>query len=303
MSVIPCLGLILVIVVFYITSGGRLFSEYNVKIVIQQTVALGIVCVGAVFVYSLGNMDISIGACIGVCALILTVLTEKTGNLLLAFLPALGLCIVFGLVNGAVSSWLSLPSVVTSLFLMFFGGGAQTIITMKTNTITSSYDFSLFKETWVQIAVLLVITLIGIYLFDYTRFGRYTCSIGENKTCAGQCGVNIFRYKIGAYLALEVCVAIASVFIVSRSGSASRVTGEGFAMDVMVALILGGMPLSGGMKSKISAAIIGSFTYVLLTNGLTLSGVPVSLVPLLKSLIFAGIVVMTCRKKGNILPR
>lgn len=74
-------------------------------------------------------------------------------------------------------------------------------------------------------------------------------------------------------------------------------------MDVMVALILGGMPLSGGMKSKVSAALIGSFTYVLLTNGLTLSGVAVSNVPLIKALIFAVIVITTSRKKGSILPR
>ena len=74
-------------------------------------------------------------------------------------------------------------------------------------------------------------------------------------------------------------------------------------MDVMVALILGGMPLSGGMKSKVSAALIGSFSYILLTNGLTLSGVAANNVPLVKALIFAVIVIITSRKKGVVLPR
>lgn len=303
MSIVPYLGLAIVIIVFYFTSGGRLFSAYNIKILIQQTVALEIVCLGAVFIYSLGNMDISIGACVGLCALIIVVITDRIGSLLLAFAVALVLCLIFGFINGAVSGWLSLPSVVTSLFLMFFGGGAQAIITIQTNTMTSSYDFSFFKEIWVQVGTLVLLTAIAVYLFHYTKLGKYTSAIGANKICAEQCGVNVFKYRIYAYFILGICIAIASVFVVARSGSASRVTGEGFHMDVMVALILGGMPLSGGMKSRVSAAVIGAFTYVLLTNGLTLTGVAVSYVPLLKSLIFAVIVILTCRKKGQLLPR
>lgn len=303
MAILPYAGLIMILVVFGITSGGRLFQQYNIRIVMQQTVALGIICLGAVFVYSLGNMDISVGACLGLCTLIEITVVNATGSLLLGFLLALILALSFGLVNGAVSTWLGLPSVVTSLFLMFIGTGVQTIITMRTNTISSDYDFSFLKETWVQAVVLVILALVATYLFYFTRLGRYTCSIGANKTCAEQCGINVFRFKIYAYLAMGFCVAVASIFVLARSGSSSRVTGSGYHMDVMVALILGGMPLSGGMKSKISAALVGAFSYILLTNGLTLSGVGVNQVPLVKALIFAVIVVMTCRKKDTILPR
>jgi len=303
LSIIPYLGLVFVIVIFGLTSEGKLFQPYNVAIVIQQTVALGIVCLGGVFVYSLGNMDISIGAAIGLCTLIEITIVNATGNLFLGFAAALALSLVFGFVNGAVSTWLGLPSVITSLFLMFIGTGIQTIITIKTNTITSDYDFSFWKETYVQIAALVIVFAIVHYLFNYTRLRKYTSSIGANIECARQCGVNIFKNKIYAYLMMGCCVAIASIFVLARSGSSSRVTGSGYHMDVMVALILGGMPLSGGMKSRVSAALVGAFTYTLLTNGLTLAGVGVSEVPLFKSLIFAVIVILTCRKKGAVLPR
>ncbi|MBB5194812.1 ABC transporter permease [Anaerocolumna cellulosilytica] len=303
MGVLPYIGLIFVISVFYITSSGRLFQSYNIRIVIQQTVALGIICLGAVFVYSLGNMDISVGACLGLCTLIIITIVNATGNLLIGFLAALALALSFGLVNGAVSAWLGLPSVVTSLFLMFLGSGLQTIITIKTNTITSDYDFTFWKETSVQILTLVILAVILNYVFNYTKIGRYTCSIGANKECAQQSGINVFKYKIYAYLTMGFCISVASIFVLARTGSSSRLTGNGYHMDVMVALILGGMPLSGGMKSKISAALIGAFTYVLLTNGLTLSGVKVNQVPIVKALIFAIIVILTCRKKGNVLPR
>jgi len=303
LSIVPYLGLILILIVFSFTSNGNLFGAYNVSIVVQQTVALAIVCLGGVFVYSMGNLDISIGATIGLCTLIQAIVLNATGNLLLAFMAALLLALSFGLINGAVSSWLGLPSVITSLFLMFIGTGVQTIITLQTNTIRTSFDFSFWKNMYVQIGALVIMFSVVYYLFNYTRLGKYTSSIGANLEFAKQSGVNVFRNKIYAYLIMGTCVAIASLFILARSGSSSRVTGAGYHMDVMVALILGGMPLSGGMKSKVSAALIGSFSYILLTNGLTLSGVAASNVPLVKALIFAVIVIITSRKKGVVLPR
>src|SRR5699024_2028748 len=139
-----------------------------------------------VFVYSMGNLDISIGATIGLCTLIQAVILNATGNLFLGFAAALALALTFGLVNGAVSSWLGLPSVITSLFLMFIGTGVQTIVTLQTNTIRTSYDFSFWKNMYVQIGALVIMFSIVYYLFNYTRLGKYTSSIGANIEFAKQ---------------------------------------------------------------------------------------------------------------------
>ncbi len=301
---IPYIALSLVILVFWVTSEGKLFSPYNIRIVLQQTVALGIICIGAVFIFALGNMDISIGVCVGLCTLIEAMVINATGSLMLGFFLALLLALTFGAINGAVSTWLGLPSIITSLFLMFIGGGFQTIITMQTNTIKVDYNFDLFKQTSFQVLALVVIFAFAYYVFYYTKIGKYACSIGANPSCASQSGISIMKYKVYAYLILGVCIAIASVFVLSRTASSSRLTGNGYQMDVMVALILGGMPLSGGMKSKLSSALLGPFTYTLLTNGLTLSGVSVSQVPFIKAVIFAILVIITCSKRENkVLPR
>ena len=87
------------------------------------------------------------------------------------------------------------------------------------------------------------------------------------------------------------------------TASASDSTGTGFEMNVMVALILGGMPLSGGMKSKVSCAIVGSFTYALLSVGLPMLGVAANQVFVIKAVLFLIVVVLTCRKKTGVLPR
>lgn len=302
-AILPYLGLILTVLVFYFTTDGRIFSAYNTRILMQQTIALSLVCIGGVFTYTLGGLDISLGASLGLCTLIEALVVNATGSLALGFALALVMAISFGVFNGYASIKLHLPTIVTSLFLMFIGSGLQTLITLQTNTIKAKYDFSLFKDMNFQIAVLVIVFLIALYLYRFTKIGKYLRAMGANKTCAAQAGVSVTKYQLIAFVIIGVCIAISSLFVLGRSGSSSRVTGSGYHMDVMIALILGGMPLSGGMKSRLSAAIIGPFTYTLLSNGLTLSGVLVAHVPIIKALVFFAIVVLTCRKKGLVLPR
>ncbi|MCD8217080.1 MAG: hypothetical protein LUD01_03375, partial [Clostridiales bacterium] len=138
---------------------------------------------------------------------------------------------------------------------------------------------------------------------DYTKFGKHAKAIGANPTAARQSGVNLLRYKMICYIIMGICIVVASVFQMGYTGSASDATGTGFEMNVMVALILGGMPLSGGMKSRVSAAIVGAFTYSLLDVGLPLIGVPTNMTFLVKAIIFLIVVLITCRKHGGTLPR
>lgn len=300
---LPYVALVLVIAVFGVTSQGKLFSAFNIRVVVQQTIALSTICLGAVFVYSLGEMDVSIGACVGVCCLTAISLLNRGVPLVGAFLVTLSVALLFGLINGAVSALLKLPAILTSLFLMFVGGGIQNLITLKSNTITTEYDLSRFMDMRVQLLVLVVLAVLCGYVFKLTRIGLYTRAVGANAICAQQSGVGPMKYRLLAFLIMGVNIAIASVFVLSRSASASRATGSGMAMDVMIALILGGMPLAGGMKSRYSSALVGPLIYVLLTNGLTLSGVSITYVPMVKAVIFLVIVILTCRKQGGVLPR
>lgn len=100
-----------------------------------------------------------------------------------------------------------------------------------------------------------------------------------------------------AYMMLGACVAVGSLLMVIRTGSAGKGTGNGYAMDVMICLIL------GGMRSKVRCALIGTFTYVLLTNDLTTMGIDLSIIKFVKAIVFIVIVLFTCRKNDKLLPR
>ncbi len=298
-------GLVLCIIVFAILSGGNLFSAYNFRILIQAVCVYAILSMGAMFVYSMGYMDISVGAQVGVYSILCILIANTTGSILLAFLVILGLALVCGFINGYVAVMLGLPSIVTSIFLMSIFGGVQALIMEKLalNSVSIEVDVSLFKNTSFMVAMIVVVALISVYLYNYTPLGELTKSIGANERATDYSGINTTKWKVLAYAFFGITVALGAFLLTARTGAAGKGTGNGYAMDIMVALLLGGMPLSGGMKSKISSALIGSFTYVILSNGLILSGVDTKLVYIIKAFVFIAVILITCRKKDGVLPR
>ena len=298
-------GLVLCLIIFSILSKGKLWSAYNIGILIQGVCVYSIIALGAVFIYSMGYMDISVGAQVGVYGILMILIINRTDSVLAGFLAVFGLALVCGFINGYVAVLLGLPSIVTSIFLMSIFGGVQSLImdTMGLNSVSVSKDISFFKQTPVMLAGILIILAVSVYLYCFTRLGFYVKCIGANEKATAGSGVNTTLWKVLAYAFFGLCIAVGSLFLVGRTGAAGSGTGTGYAMDIMVALLLGGMPLSGGMKSRVSSAVVGSLIYVILSNGLTLSGVDTKLVYLIKAIVFLVVILLTCRKKDGVLPR
>ena len=299
----------LVLIVFAITTGGKLFSTYNIKSIISQVTPLLIMSVGLIFVFAHGGMDISVGAVVGLCSLLSVYVLNDTGSVFLVLLTCIAVSVACYLINGGSSIFFKIMSTISSLAIMFAARGIVTYNVSRTeDTIrfTDSSLVKLFSDNYgFMIASCVIIVLIGKVLFDYTKLGKQAKAIGDNPLGAAQSGANVNLIKMLCYVAAGVCVGIASVFAISRVGSVSENMGSGREMDVLIALILGGMTLSGGTGSRLSSAVIGSVTYVLLSNGLSISGVPTNYISLVKGILFLVIVVLTLRQSKNIreLPR
>lgn len=302
-------GLLFCIVLFSIVpplQGKSIWAAEKLSNLLSTTIVLALLSVGAVFVYALGNMDVSIGKQVGLYATLIVTLGNSTGSLLPGILASLAISVIIGVANGAIGELLHIHPVVSSVAFMMALGGVSTVTYNalgSRNVALKTIDHHIFKETWLMVVVLIAEILIITYLFNYTRFGKYAKAIGANPTAARQSGISLVKYKIIAYVIMGVTVVVASLFQMGYTGSASDSTGTGFEMNVMVALILGGMPLSGGMRSRVSCAVVGSFTLGLLTIGLPMIGVKPNQVFIIKAVIFLIVVLITCRKKGGALPR
>lgn len=306
---IPYCGLIVCIIIFSVIPpifGESIWTGTRLSNLMSDVIVNALLSVGAVFVYSLGNMDISIGSQMRVYAYIIIVMANSTGSLLWGILISLAIALVVAVINGAAGQLLHIHSIVPSLVFMMIFAGLSTMFYVNhgsRNITLTSLDCSILKNPIVMLIVLIIETAIISYFFYFTKAGKNAKAIGANPLAAEQSGINLLKYKILCYIILSVCVVIATLFQMGYTGSASDSTGTGYEMNVMVALILGGMPLSGGMKSKVSCAIVGSFTYSILSIGLPLIGVPNNMTFFIKAIIFIIVVLITCRKKDGTLPR
>lgn len=302
-KVVPYLGLIFVIVIFGIMSNGLLFKSRNIKSMINQLLPILIASGGAVFVYAQGAMDVSIGAVVGVGALVAANILNSTGSFPLAILVSIIIALIFAFANGYIGGKLGMSPVMVSLCMMFVGRGIVTMGTTQPPTVYAEADFSMLNEPTVKVVVMVAFILIMTYIFNFTKIGKKVKAIGGNPICAQQVGINTLKAQVLGYITMSLGIGLASIFVLARTGSVTRGTGAGLEMDVMLALIFGGIPLTGGSKSKISCAVIGSLTYVVLGSGLLLSGIPAEVVSFVRGVIFLIIVFLSATKLKHVLPR
>ena len=153
--------------------------------------------------------------------------------------------------------------------------------------ITDNFQFEL-------IAVIILIIL-AIYVFQYTPFGMYVRGIGENENAMEHAGINVVKIKIIAFVISGVMASLAGIFLSARVGGTNNTLGSGFEMKVMMAMFIGGIPVEGGMGSKIHKLIIGAPTIILLENGLVLSGVDGNVTQLIRGIVLLAAIYVTSR--------
>lgn len=307
-ELVKWVGLFFVILVFGIWSDWNLFSQYNINSMIETVTPLVIACLGMSFVFAHGGMDISSGAVVALSALAAVTAMNKTGILIVGIILAMLVSVICYIINVIVTNKFGLMATITSLAIMFSARGIVTYICQLTpneSISISNVDVSLFKKNHVFMLVMMILmTVILTVIFNYTRIGKGAKAIGDNELSARQNGVRVEFTKCISYLIAGLCVGIASIFKICATGVVQSTTGSGFEMDVLVVLVLGGMSLAGGVGTKISSAVIGSFTYVILVKGLTIIGMNPNIVVLVKAVIFLMIIYVTAQRNNlKTIPR
>ena len=299
-KIVQWLGLVLVIVIFGIWSEGNLFSEYNLKTMIETVTPLVITCAGMAFVFAHGGMDISSGAVVAVSSLCAVLLMNHTGSLIIGLLSSIVISIICYVINVLVTNKFGLMATITSLAIMFSARGIVTYVCQTTpneRISISEVSLELFKKNHIfMITTMLVVVLMLGIIFNYTSIGKGAKAIGDNEKAAYQNGVWVSKTKVICYVIAGICVGIASFFKLSTTGVVQSMTGEGLEMDVLVVSVLGGMSLAGGAGTRMSSAVVGAFTYVILAKGLTIVGMNPNIVLLVKALIFLMIVYVTATR-------
>lgn len=289
--VFPFTGLILMALIFSFTSGGRLWVSDNLMTIFSAMLPLILGGAGMIFVIAQGGCDISMGSCVAFTGTIAALACQSLG--FAAYFPtALLVGALVGLFNGVIVSRFKVQSLMVTLAMLIALRALVVFITNGSVIYVSASVLSLDNLNE-KLPIFIVAVAVMYYLFEYTKVGYYCKSIGENEVAAGYTGIAVRRYKILAFILSGIMAGLVGSLTVARIGGVDPTMGNFFELEVMIALFVGGVPVTGGAGSRVYRLFIGAATLAVLENGLTLSKVSSEASELIEGLILIAVVSFT----------
>ncbi|MGH3275500.1 MAG: ABC transporter permease [Streptosporangiaceae bacterium] len=288
-----CLAIALVIAAI---GAPHFFSSANIHDLMSAVAILGIVSVGQTFVVLSGGFDLSVGMLMG----LVTVLTNgiMNGDPALAVpMVALGVAlgITIGLTNGGLIVLTRIDPLVLTFGMLSVLNGI--IFVYTDHTVGSAPpNFRWIAEASLGVFPVLFLLMVAVALVAWlvlarTKFGRYVYAIGGSEEHARRAGIAVKPMKLAIYTVSGLCAGIAGIGLSARLGTGYTMAGQGFDLDSIVAVVLGGTSLAGGRGSVIGT--IGSvFFLAVLSNALNLMAISPYTQELVKGLVVVAAVVL-----------
>jgi ribose transport system permease protein len=261
---------------------------------------LAVLAIGEMVVLALGGFDLSIGAIVTFCVLVSSkFLANDPANLVPNILILLALGILVGVINGAVVSYLKVPSFITTLGMMmvvrgaalyYVGGAPQGYLTDNFRAFGRNYiqDVPFFSRIPYSFIILIVLALVAYFIFHKTNFGRFVLSIGDNMRASGLSGVRVKLIRILSFVFCSVFAVLGGI-MTAGYGGVNVTIGEGMEMQAIAACVIGGAMLGGG-KGNVINVIFGAFTLQAIVNLLNQLGLPKPYTDAVQGLIIIGVV-------------
>lgn len=279
-------GLIALIVVFSLASPNFMQTQ-NVLAILQATSVNGVLAIAATLVIITGGIDLSVGTLMTFCAIIAGVVLTYLGlPLPLGIVASILAGVACGLVSGTIIAKLKVPPFIATLGMMLILKGLSLVIsgtkpiyfndTPGFNQIAlGSWIGTVFPAVPLPNGVLILFIVAGLaaFVLGKTALGRYTFALGSNEEAVRLSGVNIDRWKIAVYATAGGICGVAGLLIASRLNSAQPALGQGYELDAIAAVVIGGTSLSGG-RGTVIGTLIGALIISVLANGLRILSVP-----------------------------
>nr|WP_202470848.1 ABC transporter permease [Streptomyces sp. SID8377] len=241
---------------------SEFLSQQGVKDLLLNATILVLVAVGQAMVVITRNVDLSVGSVLGISAFAAGTYLHGGGNPLLAVLIAVGLGVLFGLLNGLLVSLGQVPALVVTLGTLYIIRGIDSIWVgsrqITANDLPESFvDFGhdgLSVIPYLALLTLAVLVAAGYYLRSY-RGGRDLYALGSSPEAARLAGVPVRKRILTAYVVCGALAGLAGALYLARFGNVDSGTGNGYELTVVSAVVVGGVAFTGGSGTVYGAAL------------------------------------------------
>lgn len=294
-------GYILLVIVATILS-PRFLTSVNLLNVARQISIFGIIAIGQTFVILTGGIDLSVGSILALVVVLVGGILPDYG-ILAAILVGLTVGAILGTINGLGITVGNVQPFVMTLGMLGIARGIAYIYTggMPIPVLDKSFLFignGYFLGVPVPAIIFIVLVLLAAFLLRYTVFGRYVYSIGSNAEAARLSGINVGLNKTLVYTLCGLTCGVAGILYASQLAVAPPIAGEGYELDAIAAVVVGGASMNGGeggmFGTFLGAAIIGS-----LSNILNLTGVSPFVQRFAKGLLIIAAVIIKARGRKH----
>ena len=273
-----------VCVIFSLATDAFLTAP-NLLNIVRQSAPLLIVASAMTFVITTGGIDLSVGSVLALTATLSAVLLQWGVPWPLVVLGLLCLGALVGAAQGFFVAYEGIPAfIVTLAGLSVIRGVALLITGGYSIPVDPASPFNVIGRAWflgVPVPALIAVAVLAVayIVFNETAFGRYVTGVGANAEAVRRAGVNTRLVTLSVYVLTGAAAALAGIILASRLGSGSSNSGQGFELDVIAAVVLGGTSLFGG-RGSIVGTILGALTVAVIANGLILAHLSPFLTPI-----------------------
>ncbi|MET7358069.1 substrate-binding domain-containing protein [Streptomyces sp. NPDC005562] len=299
-------ALIVLVVGMSLLSGDFLTTQNLLNVGVQAAVT-AILAFGVTFVIVSAGIDLSVGSVAALSATVLAWTATSQGlPVWLAVIMAVATGVVCGFVNGVLVSYGKLPPFIATLAMLSVARGLSLVISQG-SPIAFPDSVSHLGDTvggWLPVPVLVMVAmgLVTAVVLGRTFIGRSMYAIGGNEEAARLSGLRVKRQKLVIYALSGLFAAVAGIVLASRLVSAQPQAAQGYELDAIAAVVIGGASLAGGV-GKASGTLIGALILAVLRNGLNLLSVSAFWQQVVIGVVIALAVLLdTLRRKAGATP-
>ena len=252
------IALVILVVVLSIFAPNFATSS-NIFSVLQQIAVNGIIAVGMTYVILLGGIDLSVGSIVAFTGLVVALAMKNGIPVIVALLIGILVGGAIGFLNGVLISKVKLQPFVATL-------GTMTMFRGLAYTITNGQPVYQLPEFFTGLAGFIgpVPKPVIIMILAF--------AIGGNRVASQLSGINVKKQEMWVYTLSGICCSVAAILLTSRMGSAVATAADGYELDAIAAVAIGGTSMAGG-KGSVSGTLIGALIIGVISNGLNLLNV------------------------------
>ncbi len=294
-ALLPLIGFVIIIVVLNIMTQGKILTPKKLRLLFSQIYYPTIVAVGVFFVMTLGSIDFTEGSTLGVASLVVSALSFI--NIPLAIVGGILCGAAIGAINGFFHVKFKLQSFIVTICTMYLFRGVCAYFTTET-AVPASAAIKALDNNGLKIGITVAVLAIAWFLFRFTRIGNDVKAVGSGETAARFSGVHTDRVKFLAFVCAGALTGLAAFVNVIKVGSITATAGNQLETQILISLVLGGLPITGGAKVRFSNIIVGTLMYAVLNSGLAILGYDPQTQQLIKGIIFLIFVALTIDRKA-----